>query len=224
MIKIFIVEDDENIRELVIYALNSNGFEAIGFEKGSDLFSHMKKIVPHLVLLDIMLPDEDGLDVLKKIKLDKVTEKIPIIMLTAKGSEYDKVKGLDLGADDYITKPFSILELISRIRAVLRRSNHEDNIDVISFENIKLNIKKHSIKVNNENITLTYKEFQLLQYLLQNRGIVLSREKIMERIWGFAFEGESRTVDVHINTLRQKLGDCGALIETVRGIGYKMGD
>lgn len=224
MIKIFLVEDDENIRELVIYALNSNGFEAIGFEKGSDLFSQLKKSKPHLVLLDIMLPDEDGLNILKKIKLDKATQKVPIIMLTAKGSEFDKVKGLDLGADDYITKPFSILELISRIRAVLRRSTHEDSIDVISFENIKLDIKKHTVKVNNENITLTYKEFQLLQYLLQNRGIVLSREKIMERIWGFSFEGESRTVDVHINTLRQKLGDGGTLIETVRGIGYKMGD
>jgi len=226
MSKIFIVEDDENIRELVIYALNSNGFEVVGFEQGGEFFSRLKTDLPDLILLDIMLPDQDGINILKKIKNNESTKTVPVIMLTAKGSEYDKVKGLDLGADDYITKPFSILELISRIKAVLRRgaAKTKEKNDALTLANITLDVNKRKTEVNGEPVALTYKEFELLQYLLQNRGFVLSREKIIEQIWGFEFEGESRTVDMHIKTLRQKLGESGALIETVRGIGYKIGE
>jgi two-component system alkaline phosphatase synthesis response regulator PhoP len=226
MSKIFIVEDDENIRELVLYALKSSGFETVGFEKGSDFFRRLKTELPHLIILDIMLPDEDGISILKKIKRHDLTKAIPVIMLTAKSGEYDKVKGLDTGADDYITKPFSVLELMSRIKAVLRRGaakTKEEN-ESFSSENITLDAKRRITKVNDETITLTYKEFELLKYLLQNRGVVLSRERILEQIWGFDFEGETRTVDMHIKTLRQKLGKSSALIETVRGIGYKLGE
>lgn len=229
MTKIFVVEDDENIRELVLYALNSNEFEAVGFECGRDFFNQLKSDLPDLILLDIMLPDEDGVSILKKLKNNKQTYKLPVMMLTAKSSEYDKVKGLDLGADDYLTKPFSVLELLSRIKAVLRRTANSDQTPgitetVITFESIELDIQRHTVKADNENISLTYKEFELLLLLLQNKGIVLSRDKIMERIWSFDFEGESRTVDMHIKTLRQKLEDSGKLIETVRGVGYKIGD
>jgi two-component system alkaline phosphatase synthesis response regulator PhoP len=224
MDKILVVEDDENIRELVVYALNSNGFEAIGFEKGGDFFSHLKISLPRLILLDVMLPEENGINILKKLKREDATQKIPVIMLTAKSGEYDKVKGLDLGADDYITKPFSILELIARIKAVLRRSAAKETDEVLAWANISLDVKKRKIKVDEKTITLTYKEFELLQYLLRNQGMVLSRDKIIEQIWGFEFEGESRTIDMHIKTLRQKLGGAGALIETVRGIGYKLGE
>jgi two-component system alkaline phosphatase synthesis response regulator PhoP len=226
MSRVFIVEDDENIRELVLYALKSSGFEVFGFEKGSDFFRRLKTELPHLIILDIMLPDEDGISILKKIKQHDLTKTIPVIMLTAKSGEYDKVKGLDTGADDYITKPFSVLELVSRIRAVLRRGaakTKEEN-ELFSLANITLDAKRRTTKVNEETITLTYKEFELLKYLLENRGVVLSRERIIEQIWGFDFEGETRTVDMHIKTLRQKLGESGALIETVRGIGYKLGE
>jgi two-component system alkaline phosphatase synthesis response regulator PhoP len=224
MAKIFVVEDDENIRELVVYALNSNGFEAVGFEKSGDFFKNLKITEPRLILLDIMLPGEDGISILKKLKHDPALQAIPVIMLTAKSNEYDKVKGLDLGADDYITKPFSILELISRIKAVLRRSAGREADAVLACSEITLDVKRHQIKVNGRAVALTYKEFELLQYLLQNKGVVLSREKMIEQIWGFSYEGETRTVDMHIKTLRQKLGGAGALIETVRGIGYKLGE
>ncbi|MDR2938796.1 MAG: response regulator transcription factor [Clostridiales bacterium] len=224
MAKIFIIEDDENIRGLVVYALKSNGFEAFGFENGSGFFTELRKQTPDLILLDIMLPGEDGISILKKLKLNDNTQKTPVIMLTAKTSEYDKVTGLDLGADDYITKPFSVLELLSRVKAVLRRSPKIPVIcGAIVLEGIIMDIDKHTVRVDGEAVTLTYKEFELLKYLMQNKGIVLSRDKIMERIWDFEFSGGSRTVDVHIKTLRQKLGSCGNLIETVRGIGYKVG-
>lgn len=229
MKKIFVVEDDENIRELILYALNTNEFEAIGFECSKDFFVELNNNKPDLIILDIMLPDEDGLSILKKLRINKKTSNTIIIMITAKSSEYDKVRGLDLGADDYITKPFSVLELLSRIKAFFRRMPEpiefsNVNKKSIAFENIYLDIEKHIVMVNETSITLTFKEFELLQLLMLNKGIVLSREKIMERVWGFDFEGESRTVDMHIKTLRQKLGESGKLIETIRGIGYKIGE
>ncbi len=223
MVRIFCVEDDENIRELIIYALKSSGFEAIGFEEGRSFFKEISKEAPELVLLDIMLPDIDGIDILKKLKESASTADIPVIILTAKSSEFDKVKGLDLGADDYITKPFSVMELISRVKAVLRRTGGGNEEDIINLQDISINYKKRSLQVKGEAVALTYKEFELLYYLMQNKEIVLSREQLMERVWGFDFEGETRTVDMHIKTLRQKLGSSGSLIETVRGVGYKIG-
>ncbi len=223
MQKIFYVEDDENIRDLVLYALKSSGFDGRGFENGSAFFDIVTKEIPDLVLLDIMLPDEDGLAVLKSLRQDARLKTVPVIMLTAKGTELDRVTGLDFGADDYITKPFSVLELISRIKAVLRRAAPTEEASQLAYKDILMDVDRHTVTSNDKNITLTYKEFELLHYLLKNIGIVLTREKIMEAIWGFDFEGESRTVDMHIKTLRQKLGENGAHIATVRGVGYKMG-
>ncbi len=223
MQSIFIVEDDENIRELVCYALKSADFEAFGFERGADFWGEVEKVKPSLILLDIMLPNEDGIEILKTLRSNILYKDTPVIMLTAKSSEYDKVKGLDFGADDYITKPFGVMELISRIKAVLRRTTSQSESKILKYKNISLDINKRIVLVGNETIALTYKEFELLTYLFQNKSIVLSRDKIMERVWGFNFEGESRTVDMHIKTLRQKLGDSGNLIETVRGVGYKLG-
>lgn len=227
MKKIFLVEDDENIRELVIYALNSSNFEAVGFESGSIFFQQLSSCQepPNMVLLDIMLPEEDGLSILKKLRSNPRYKKLPVIMLTAKGSEFDKVKGLDMGADDYITKPFGVMELISRINAVLRRSGTLKNVnDEYTYKGITLDIRKHVVTVDGKKITLTYKEYELLHYLLINVDIVMSRDKIMESVWGYDFEGESRTVDMHIKTLRQKLGTAGEYIKTIRGIGYKIGE
>ena len=215
MVRIFCVEDDENIRELIIYALKSSGFEAIGFEEGRSFFKEISKEAPELVLLDIMLPDIDGIDILKKLKESASTADIPVIILTAKSSEFDKVKGLDLGADDNITKPYSVMELISRVKAVLRRTGGGNEEDIINLQDISINYKKRSLQVKGEAVALTYKEFELLYYLMQNKEIVLSREQLMERVWGFDFEGETRTVDMHIKTLRQKLGSSGSLIESV---------
>lgn len=223
MPKIYIIEDDESIREFVIYALNSHGFEARGFESGEEFSAAIEKSLPHLVLIDIMLPGKDGLKILKELRKDGRTNGIPAIMLTAKGGEYDKVMGLDAGADDYVTKPFSVLELISRINAVLRRKPAESS-STLAYGNISLDAERHTVKCGNEYIQLTFKEFELLQYLLQNTDIVLSRDKILERVWGFDFEGESRTVDMHVKTLRQKLGGGAVHIKTVRGVGYKIGD
>ncbi|MDR2532561.1 MAG: response regulator transcription factor [Oscillospiraceae bacterium] len=222
---IYIVEDDANIRELVVYALNSGGFEAYGFETGGEFHAKMQSAEkPDLILLDIMLPGGDGLSMLKELRKNLYTSRIPIIMLTAKASEYDKLAGFELGADDYMTKPFSVLELISRVKAVLRRAQMSDADNVLTCKGITLDIPRHIIKSDGETISLTFKEFELLKYLIQNRGIVLSRNRITEKIWGFDFEGESRTVDMHIKTLRKKLGENGALIETVRGIGYKISE
>lgn len=220
MQKIYCVEDDQNIRELLIYALTSSGFEAKGFECSSLFFEELKKEKPNLILLDIMLPDKDGIEILRELRMNFGTEKIPVIMLTAKTSEIDKVKGLDLGADDYITKPFGILELISRIKAVLRRTDIPS--DILSYNDIQVDALSRKVTVGANEISLTYKEFELLFYLLKNKGIVLSREKLMNEVWGFDFEGESRTVDMHIKTLRQKLGESGSIIETVRNVGYKV--
>lgn len=224
MQKIYVVEDDENIRELAVYALNTAGFRAFGFETGSAFFSQLNKSIPELILLDIMLPDEDGISILKKLRSGKAWQKLPVIMLTAKGSEYDRVKGLDTGADDYIVKPFFVMELISRVKAVLRRYPQQSKEALFIYKDLQLDATGHFVKVDGQAITLTLKEFELLHYLLLNLGLVLSREKIVEKIWGYEFEGESRTVDMHVKTLRQKLGSAGEHIQTIRGIGYKLGE
>ena len=221
---IYIIEDDSNIREMETYALKNSGYEVISFEDSTEFWKAIKKQLPKLVILDIMLPKEDGLSVLKKLKNDSMTQTIPVIMVTAKTSELDKVKGLDMGADDYISKPFGIMELVSRVKAVLRRYKKENNKIIIDFKNIHLDDNKHSVSVSGEPCVLTFKEYELLKYLLLNKEIALSREKLIEAVWGYDFEGESRTVDMHIKTLRQKLGEAGSIITTVRNIGYKVGD
>lgn len=221
---IYLVEDDESIRELILYALHSSGFEGRGFSSAEELWPAIKAGTPNLVLLDIMLPGEDGLKILSKIRQNPQMRQTPVIMLTAKAAEYDKVKGLDLGADDYITKPFGVMELISRIRAVLRRSNVQaPSEEALVYQTIRLDPQRRTVTASDVPVTLTFKEFELLSYLLKNEGIVLTREKIMEKVWGFDYEGESRTVDMHIKSLRHKLGSSGELIQTVRGVGYKIG-
>lgn len=221
---IYCVEDDENIRELIVYALKNSNFDAVGFENAEEFYLALNKSVPDLVLLDIMLPGEDGLSILKKLKSQSATEYIPVMMITAKTSEYDKVIGLDMGADDYITKPFGVMELISRVKALLRRVNRNKPTGIISLNNITLDYDKRLVTVDDSLIQLTYKEFELLYYLLKNQNIVLSRDNILNEIWGFDFEGETRTVDVHIGALRQKLGKSGQLIQTIRNVGYKIGE
>ena len=220
---IYFVDDDDSIRELIIYTLNSQGIEAEGFAKPSEFWKAMEERIPTLILLDIMLPEEDGISILKKIRSKSLWKKIPVIMLTAKGSEFDTVLGLDSGADDYVPKPFRMMELLSRIRAHLRRSDEvvEEN-KVLKLGILSVDSQKHIVKVGEEEIVLTLKEFDLLHFLLENKGIVLTRAQILDRIWGYEFDGESRTVDVHIRTLRQKLKDAGKYIETVRGVGYKL--
>lgn len=219
---IFIVEDDQNIRELVAYALTSADFYAYGFETASELFLKLKDTKPDLVLLDIMLPDQDGISILKQLRDDNETSSLPIIMLTAKTSEFDRIKGLDLGADDYITKPFSVLELISRIKAVLRRSCAKEESDTLVLGGISIDTKKHIVLVDNTAVSLTFKEFELLTYMVLNKGIVLTRDKLMDSVWGFDYQGESRTVDMHIKSLRQKLTPYGDMIKTIRSMGYKI--
>jgi len=219
---IYLLEDDASIRDFVIYTLNSQGLEACGFELPSRFWAAVAEKTPNLVLLDIMLPEEDGLSVLKKLRSSAHTARLPIIMLTAKGTEFDKVIGLDAGADDYVAKPFGMMELLSRIRALLRRAGQED----ISYRCGQLTVDpgSHTVLVGDRKVALTQKEFELLCLLLKNRGQVVSREKLIEEVWGYAFTGESRTVDVHVRTLRQKLGDVGAYIETIRGYGYKISE
>lgn len=224
MTKIYCVEDDENIRELIVYALKNSDFDAVGFEKAEDFYEELTKSKPDLILLDIMLPGEDGLSILRNLKSKSTTEAIPVIMITAKSSEYDKVIGLDMGADDYIVKPFGVMELISRVKAVLRRVNKNKPSNAISFKNITLDYDKRLVTVDGSIIQLTYKEFELLYYLLKNQNIVLTRENVLNEVWGYDYEGETRTVDVHIGTLRQKLGKSGALIQTIRNVGYKIGE
>ena len=222
MRKIFVVEDDLDIQEIVLYALRSAGFEAQGFEKSMEFWPALEESLPDLLLLDIMLPGEDGLSILKKLRSDTRTKPLPIIMLTAKGSEFDKVKGLDAGADDYIAKPFGVMELISRVNALLRRIGH--HADTLTYQNITLDSARRSVLIDGEKAILTYKEYELLYYLLLNVGLVCSRDKILEAVWGFDFEGESRTLDMHIRTLRQKLGAAGEHIKTVRNVGYQLGE
>ncbi len=219
---IYLVEDDESIRELVVYTLKSQGMDTKGFERPSLFWKAMEKEQPSLLLLDIMLPEEDGISILKKLRMRPDTRKLPIIMLTARGSEYDTVVGLDSGADDYIPKPFRMMELISRIRALLRRAE-DSGAEEYQIGKLYVNPAKHIVTVNQEAVSLTLKEYEMLCLLLKNSGMVLSRTQLLNQIWGYEFDGESRTVDVHIRTLRQKLGEAGDLIETVRGIGYKIG-
>lgn len=220
---IYFVEDDNSIRELVIYTLNNTGLEAVGFEKPSDFWRAMETSPPNLVLLDIMLPEEDGLEILKKLRSMSSTKKLPVMMLTAKGSEYDKVLGLDSGADDYVPKPFGMIELMARIKALLRRTDENDVPSEHTLGSLYVCPSKHIVKVDGTGVSLTLKEFEMLCLLLENHDIVLTRDQILNRVWGYSFDGESRTVDVHIRTLRQKLGHAGDYIETVRGIGYKIG-
>lgn len=219
---IYILEDDDNIRELVVYTLNQSGFQATGFALPSEMFKALAKQRCQLLLLDIMLPEKDGITVLKEIRSRKDTENIPVVMLTAKGSEYDKVIGLDSGADDYITKPFGMMELVSRVKAVLRRTKPKNNVETIQIDDLTIIPKSHIVKVKDQEIALTMKEYELLLLLSRHPGQVFSRDDLLEKIWGYAFDKENRTVDVHIRTLRVKLKECGGYIETVRGVGYKL--
>lgn len=222
---IYLVEDDNSIRELVAYTFNTAGLEAEGFDRPSLFWEALEKRKPDLVLLDIMLPEEDGIQILQKLRQRKDTKKLPVIMLTAKVSEYDKVMGLESGADDYVSKPFGMMELLARVKALLRRTEDlrpaQESRYVIG--DLTVNRKRHEVFVKGEAVTLTKKEFDMLCYLLENKGMVLTRDQLLNQIWGYDFDGENRTVDVHIRTLRQKLGDCGTYIETIRGIGYKIG-
>lgn len=226
MDEIYIVEDEENIRDLVAYALRASGFSASGFETAAAFFHALtSEGKPSLVLLDIMLPEEDGLSILRRIRQKQDTADLPVIMMTAKGSEFDKVKGLDMGADDYVTKPFGVTELISRVRAVLRRAPKDIDIEnLLSYRDVMFDSKKRKVFVGNDEVQLTFKEYELLHYFLCNVDVALSRDRLLSQVWGFDFEGETRTVDMHVKTLRQKLGDAGAYIKTVRSVGYKIGD
>ena len=220
---IYLVEDDDSIRELVLCTLHTTGFEAEGFRNAADFWQALEKELPQLVLLDIMLPDEDGLHILKRLRAGAETADLPVMMLTAKSSEYDRVVGLDSGADDYMPKPFGMMELVSRVRALLRRAAKPAAEDkLFTAGSLAVDVKRRAVTVDGEPVILTYKEFELLCYLLENRGVVLSRDQILTKIWDYNYSGETRTVDVHIRTLRQKLGDAGALIETVRGVGYRL--
>lgn len=216
---IFFLEDDESIRDFVLYALNNSGMEAEGFELPSELYGALQKRVPDLLLLDIMLPEEDGLRVLKKLRNRADTSRLPVIMLTARSTEYDKVNGLDAGADDYLTKPFGAMELIARINALLRRVRR-DSDDIINLRGLMVDTKSRVVSYNGKNVALTNKEYCLLLILVKNIGRVFTRDELLRQVWGFDFSGESRTVDVHIRTLRSKLGLGGELIETIRGVGY----
>ena len=219
---IYIVKDDKNISEIESYALKNSGYQVESFENARTFWSRCQDRRPELILLDVMLPDSDGIEVLKKIRRNPDIRRVPVIMVTAKSSEIDKVKGLDNGADDYITKPFGIMELISRVKALLRRMNQDEEEKQLTFQNIILDCEKRQVLLDGQLCELTYKEFELLKLFLQNAGIVMTRENIMEKVWGIDFEGESRTLDMHIKTLRQKLGDAGKHIKTVRNVGYRI--
>ena len=220
---IYCVEDDAGIRELVVYTLQNTGMEARGFADGTALFSALRNEKPDLILLDIMLPGEDGISILRRLRSLPDTAALPVILLTAKNTEYDKVIGLDSGADDYIAKPFGMMELLARVKALLRRTEQAESEEVYRLGALSVNKTRHEVYAAGQEVTLTLKEFDLLCLLLENKGRVLTRDQLLNRIWGYGFDGESRTVDVHIRTLRQKLGECGEYIETVRGVGYKVG-
>ena len=222
---IYILEDDASIRKLVVYTLNSQGMEAEGFERPSSFWRALEERQPDLVLLDIMLPEEDGLQVLKRLRADSNTRRLPVLMLTAKSTEYDKVLGLDQGADDYIAKPFGMMELMARIRTALRHSGGEaEPVHALTLGPLRIDPARHQVLAHGREVTLTLKEFQLLSLLVEHAGTVFTRDQLLNTIWGYEFDGASRTVDVHIRTLRQKLGEAGACIETVRGIGYKVSE
>lgn len=224
---IYFVEDDSSIRELVVYTLNNTGFEAEGMDNAKTLYSKISVNKPELILLDIMLPGESGLEILKKLRSSKETANIPVIMVTAKGTEYDKIIGLDSGADDYISKPFGIMELVSRVKALLRRVSRKEDTDSVTdtytYEGVCINSKNHTVTLDSEPVVLTLKEFRLLYELMANQGIVLTRDTLLERVWDYDYPGETRTIDVHIRTLRKKLGKYGDIIKTIRGVGYIIG-
>ena len=218
---IYLLEDDDSIRKLVVYALESQGYEAAGFSRPSEFRAAMRQRLPELVLMDIMLPEEDGISVLTRLRAEPETRGLPVIMLTAKNSEYDRAFGLDAGADDYISKPFGMMEMVSRVRAVLRRTDTGGNVKVLESGSLRVCPERHEVSVDGREVVLTYKEFQLICFLMENRGLVLTRDALMSKIWGLAAERENRTLDVHIRTLRAKLGSAGNAIETVRGVGYR---
>ena len=219
---IFCVEDDISSRELMIYTLKSAGFDAKGFPESTGFWKALETETPELIMLDIMLPGEDGIEILKKLRKKTKTAEIPVIMATAKGTEFDKVTGLDTGADDYLVKPFGMMEMISHIKAVLRRTAPKTSKNVLSTGKLSLNPDEHAVFVDGKKVVLTFKEFELLKIFMENPGRVFSRDALLEKVWGADYYGETRTVDVHIGTLRTKLGECGDYIETVRGVGYRM--
>ena len=220
---IYCVEDERNIRELLIYTLETTGFKARGVGNGNELMKALKEEIPELILLDIMLPGDNGYTILEQLKSMPSVKDVPVIMVTAKEAEFDKVKGLEGGADDYITKPFGMMEFVARVKAVLRRSARQNEDKELHYDELYLNVGRHEVRYREEKVDLTRKEFELLQYLLENKGLVMTRNQILCHVWGYDFDGETRTVDVHVRTLRQKLGEAGNLIETVRGVGYRIG-
>ncbi len=219
---IWCVDDDNTIREIEVYTLEQTGFKARGFADGISMLEALKTEIPELIILDIMMPEVDGLEILKKLRSESAYKDIPVIMATAKGTEMDKIQGLDTGADDYLVKPFGVMEMVSRIKAVLRRCEPDEKEEVLSIGEITLSDKEHLVTVNGEKVVLTFKEFEILKLFMSNPGVVFSRDKLLSEVWGIDYLGESRTVDMHIKTLRQKLGDAGTIIETVIGVGYKM--
>lgn len=220
---IFCVEDDNNIRDLLVYTLETTGFHAKGLADPLELWQALAQEEPELILLDIMLPGEDGYSILERLKASSETQNIPVIMVTAKEAEYDKVRGLEAGADDYITKPFGMMEFVARVKAVLRRCSRQEEDKELKCDDLRLSVGRHKVYWKEEKVELTRKEFELLQYLMENKGLVMTRNQILCHVWGYDFDGETRTVDVHVRTLRQKLGEAGNLIETVRGVGYRIG-
>jgi two-component system alkaline phosphatase synthesis response regulator PhoP len=220
---IWCVEDDESIRDIEVYTLKSTGYDAEGFCDGEALYSALRERIPQLIILDVMLPGEDGVEILEHLKSNERTADIPVIMATAKGAEYDKIISLDMGADDYLVKPFGMMEMVSRVRAVLRRTMPKSYSDILKCGEVELNMMEHSVFVKGEPVILTLKEFDLLSLFMSHPGMVFTRDRLLSDIWSMDYDGETRTVDVHIRTLRQKLGSCGTYIETVRGVGYRMG-
>ena len=222
---IYFVEDDNSIRKLVLYSLTSAGMEAEGFARPGEFWSALDRQIPQVVLLDIMLPEEDGISILKRLRASRKTKRLQVILLTAKGSEFDKVVGLDAGADDYVTKPFGMMELMARVRSALRRAEDAaPSVPILSLGELSVDRGRHLVRVAGEDVALTLKEFQLLCLLLERPGTVFTRDQLLSTVWGYDFDGASRTVDVHVRTLRQKLGAAGNLVQTVRGIGYKIGE
>ena len=221
---IYIVEDETDIRELVTYTLRNTGFDVCGFPDAQSFWQAMNKKLPRLILLDIMLPGEDGLEILTKLRSSQPTRKLPVMMLTAKGTEHDKVIGLELGADDYLPKPFGMMELVARVKSLLRRADLNGDMAEYQMGSLLVDVPRHIVMTDGTEVILTIKEFDLLVYLLKNTGIVLTRDQILEEVWGYDFDGETRTVDVHVRTLRSKLGNSGDMIQTVRGLGYKAGE
>jgi len=219
---IYCVEDDASIRDIEVYTLSSTGFEAAGFAEGGAFFEALARQLPQLVLLDVMLPGQDGIEILRRLRADPVTRALPVILATARGAEYDKVRGLDLGADDYLVKPFGMMEMVSRVRAVLRRSAPARDDSLLRLGALEMNLREHTVCAGGEKVALTLKEYELLRVLLSHPGMVFTRDQLLGDIWGMDYDGETRTVDVHVRTLRQKLGEAGAQLQTVRGVGYRL--